>query len=114
MLLDKYPAEISKLALQLLGMEQEILNFSEEVKETELMVDIEIAADATLKNDLQRKVARKTALESNARYQDCVSFLKAIKLDKAKLQIRYELIVNEFTVAKLNIRQSLAKIEIAS
>ncbi len=112
MKLNQYPEAIAKLQRQILDLDQNIISLAESVKIFEAEIDKAIAFDGSLKNDAQRKAKKIEMQQSDGDYYQSSRLLKETKEKRDSLAIDLELVRNRFTVAKLEKREAIAKLEI--
>lgn len=108
--LASYPKAIHASQVQQLRAEQLVRKLKEKVGQILAKIDYEIAWDTELKNDAQRK-ARRIELMNQAEYKDALELLQAAEDNLKESQIELELLTNQFTVAKLEKREAIAKLE---
>lgn len=98
MQLNEYPAAIESAANQVAGLEAGISNLKLELNGCELEADLNIAFDAELKNDNQRKAKRAALLAKDDRYAP--KTLIEMMQQKACAQARLEALRHEFELVK--------------
>jgi len=81
-----------------------------QVARAEIAVDSAVAFDANLKNDVQRKVRRAELLQTE-NYEKLLVALSAARNTATEAEIELNLLLNEFSVAKLETRRATAIIE---
>lgn len=106
-----YPAEIAEKQRQLLRIEQHIRRLQEIVNRLTAEIDTEIAFDSDLKNDAQRK-AKRLELMSTAEYRKAVANLLMAQDERAEIEIDVNLLRNQFSVLKLQLRETIAAREL--
>lgn len=110
MKLSQYPQAIAQAEEALLTaiidveVQTELLGFMN--REIELL----IASDEGLKNEQQRK-AKRLELQQQPDYLQFLASLKEAKEDRERLQIKLNLLRNEFSVTKLEARLQAAQLE---
>lgn len=102
-----YPAEIAEKQRQLLRTEQHIRRLQEIVNRLTAEIDTTIAFDNDLKNDAQRK-AKRLELMSMAEYRKAVANLLMAQDERAEIEIDTNLLRNQFSVLKLQLREAIA------
>jgi vacuolar-type H+-ATPase subunit D/Vma8 len=102
-----YPAEIAEKQRQLLRIEQHIRRLQEIVNGLTAEIDTAIAFDSDLKNDAQRK-AKRLELMSAAEYRKAVANLLMAQDERAEIEIDTNLLRNQFSVLKLQLREAIA------
>ncbi|UIE39545.1 hypothetical protein [Leptodesmis sichuanensis] len=106
-----YPAEIAEKQRQLLRIEQHIRRSQEIVNGLTAEIDTAIAFDSDLKNDAQRK-AKRLELMSTAEYRKAVANLLMAQDERAEIEIDTNLLRNQFSVLKLQLREAIAAREL--
>lgn len=106
-----YPAEIAEKQRQLLRIEQHIRRLQEIVNGITAEIDTAIAFDNDLKNDAQRK-AKRLELMSMAEYRKAVANLLMAQDERAEIEIDANLLRNQFSVLKLQLREAIAAREL--
>ncbi len=112
--LDQFPQEIARLQRQLLKTDQQIRQLTESVAILAAAIERQIAFDPTLKNDAQRKARRSELMESDGDYIATTNALKAAQDRREMLLIELQLLRNQFSVLKLNLREAIASKELAA
>lgn len=102
-----YPAEIAEKQRQLLRTEQHIRRLQEIVNRLTAEIDTAIAFDDDLKNDAQRK-AKRLELMSMAEYRKAVANLLMAQDERAEIEIDANLLRNQFSVLKLQLREAIS------
>lgn len=74
-------------------------------------IDTAIAFDSDLKNDAQRK-AKRLELMSTAEYRKAVANLLMAQDERAEIEIDTNLLRNQFSVLKLQLREAIAAREL--
>ena len=111
MKLADYPQKIAQLQRQILDLDQNIIGISESVKIFEAEIDKQIAFDATLKNDAQRKSRRIELQQTDGDYYQSSCLLKQKKEQRELLAIELELLRNQFSILKLELREAIVRTE---
>lgn len=108
--LNQFPKAIHQSQRKLLKTAQTVRRLQENLDSLTAQVDYSIAFDAELKNDAQRK-ARRAVLCETPEYIEAVTLLYTAKDKQAELETDHQLLLNQFTVAKLQIREAIASKE---
>lgn len=106
-----YPDAIAHLQRQILDLDQHLIGLVESVKIFEAEIDKEIAFDATLKNEAQRKARRIELQQTDGDYYAASRLLKETKEKREMLAIELELLRNQFSILKLEKREAIARLE---
>jgi hypothetical protein len=106
-----YPAAIAQQQRSLLREEQHVRRLQEVLNRITAEVDTQIAFDPDLRNDAQRK-ARRIELMKSSEYQKAVINLQMAQDRRAELEIDLNLLRNQFSVMKLEIRDAIASREL--
>jgi len=112
--LNQYPEEIANLQHQVLQADQQIRQLSESVAIFTAAIDRQIAFDASLKNDAQRKALRAALMESDPNYSMASTALKTAQDQREELLIKLQFLRNRFSVLKLHMRESIVRQELAA
>lgn len=112
--LQAYPEAIAQLQRKLLKVDQRIRQLSESVTILMAAIERQIAFDAALKNDSQRKARRVELMESDSDYISATIALKAAQDRRESLLIELQLLRNQFSVLKLDLREAIANKELAA
>lgn len=107
-----YPDAIARIQRQVLDLDQHLIGLTESVKIFEAEIDKEIAFDATLKNEAQRKARRIELQQTDGDYYAASRLLKETKEKREMLAIELELLRNQFAILKLEKREAIARLEI--
>lgn len=111
--LNHYPDAIASLQRQLLAQDQKIRRLAQAVEQLTIEIDHQIAFDAELRNDTQRKAKRNQAMHSDG-YLALSQELHAAQDEKQQILIELELTRNKFTVIKLQMRDAIAIKELSA
>ena len=106
-----YPAAIAEKQHQLLRAEQHARRLQEILNRLTAEIDTTIAFDATLKNDAQRK-AKRLELMRTAEYRTASTNLQMTQDERAELEIDLNLLRNQFSVLKLEKRETITSREL--
>ncbi|MDY7022693.1 MAG: hypothetical protein SWJ54_15265 [Cyanobacteriota bacterium] len=109
--LSDYPQAIANVQQELLKVQQRLRTAKETVAFCLSTIDRAIAFDRELKNDAQRKAKRKELLESDSDYIEASQSLSKLEDLQVELEIELGLLRNQFSVLKLDRRESIAQIE---
>ena len=110
--LNEYPTAIAKLQYQVFGFDIVIEQAQMTIKQIEAEIDSEIAFDATLRNDAQRKSKRQQFLDEHPQYWEQQEILNLNKSKRESTFIELCLRRNEFSVLKLEKREAIARLEL--
>lgn len=110
--LNEYPQEIAKLQRSILEVDQNLIGLAESVKIFEAEIDKEIAFDALLKNDSQRKARRIELQQIDGDFYQASRRLLQIREKRELLAIDLELLRNRFAITKLEKREAIAQMEL--
>ena len=113
MKLNEYPNAIADTELKILGLSKEIEIQNERLSFMDAEIEMAIAADKTLKNEQQRKT-RRLELQQEPDYLQTKSALKEAKQTRDSWNISLNLLRNQFSIAKLEMRMAIAKLESAA
>lgn len=111
MKLIEYPAEIAEKQRQLLRSEQHIRRLQDILNRLTAEIDTAIAFDSDLKNDAQRK-AKRLELMRTSDYRRAIANLQIAQDEQAELEIDLNLLRNQFSVLKLQLRETIAAREL--
>lgn len=107
--LDEYPHAIAKAQTYITNLEQDIAATKAEITVVEQTIDQQVAFDKELKNDGQRKAKRKDLLAQDPGYDLLTGRLDSTKRTRSRAEIRLNLLINQFTVAKIEARAATAR-----
>lgn len=102
-----YPARIAERQRDLLQAEQRVRRLQDVLNRMMADIDTTIAFDVELRNDAQRK-AKRMDLMSAAEYRKAVANLQIAQDERAEIEIDLNLLRNQFSVLKLEKRESIA------
>ncbi len=105
-----YPAAIAHKQRELLRTEQHVRRLQDVLNRLTAEIDTTIAFDTELRNDAQRKAKRLEMMKA-ADYRKAVVNLQIAQDQHAELEIDLNLLRNQFSVLKLELRESLASRE---
>jgi hypothetical protein len=106
-----YPANIAQKQRELLQAEQHIRRLQDILNRITAEVDTTIAFDGELRNDAQRK-AKRLELMKTSDYRKAATNLQIAQDRRAEIEIDLGLLRNQFSVLKLEIRESIASREL--
>lgn len=107
--LSQYPSAIAQAAQATNEMDYQIAEVRQHLARLEGSADMVVAFETGLKNDNQRKARRFEVLQVNQEYQRALDALNRLSTEKANATARLEHLRNEFSVAKLEARLSIAQ-----
>jgi hypothetical protein len=110
MQLHEYPQAIAQSNRAVLTAERVARNAKIKLDEMIAQIDTAIAFDSDLKNDAQRK-SRRAELLLDPTYRDVASIYQAEAERLEDLKVDHQLILNRFSVAKLEAREAIAEME---
>jgi hypothetical protein len=102
-----YPAAIADKQRQLLQAEQHVRRLQDILNRLTAEIDTTIAFDTDLRNDAQRK-AKRMELMKSGEYRKASTNLQIAQDQRVNLEIDLNLLRNQFSVLKLELRESLA------
>lgn len=111
MKLNDYPIAIAEKQRQLLQTEQHIRRLQDIINRLAAEIDTAIAFDSELKNDAQRK-AKRLELMSAPDYRRAAANLQITQDEWAEIEIDLNLLRNQFSVLKLQLREAIAAREL--
>lgn len=106
--LGQYPSAIAQAAQAVNEMDYQIAEVRQHIARLEGNADMVVAFETGLKNDNQRKARRFEVLQVNQEYQRGLDALNRLTTEKANAIARLEHLRNEFSVAKLETRLTIA------
>jgi len=107
--LSQYPGAIAQAAQAVNEMEYQIAEVRQHIAKLEGNADMVVAFETALKNENQRKARRFEVLQVNHEYQRALDALNRLSTEKANALARLEHLRNEFSVAKLEARLTIAQ-----
>jgi hypothetical protein len=111
MKLSNFPHAIATAQQKLLNLGKDIASARNALLLEENSIDQAIAFSSDFKNDSQRKTAKAQMLQESALYQSLTQNLADITDKYNRVDINLQLVKNNFTVAKLEMRERIAKME---
>ena len=109
--LRKYPSAIAELEIKIHRLDQEIAISQNNLKLVEYDIDQQVAFDASLSNDAKRKAMRVALLEMHPEYSNYEDKLEVFKNQRTLDLIEIDKLRGEFSVAKLEARERIARHE---
>ncbi|MBD3883098.1 hypothetical protein IFO70_15140 [Phormidium tenue FACHB-886] len=106
-----YPAAIAQQQRSLLREEQHVRRLQEVVNRIIAEIDTQIAFDTDLRNDAQRK-AKRVELMRSPEYQRAFVNLQMAQDRRSEIEIDLNLLRNQFSVLKLEMREAIATREL--
>ncbi len=106
-----YPANIAQKQRELLQAEQHIRRLQDVLNRLTAEIDTTIAFDTELRNDAQRK-AKRLELMKAGEYRKAATNLQIAQDHRAEIEIDLGLLRNQFSVLKLELRESIAAREL--
>lgn len=110
--LNEYPQVIAKLQAEVFGLDLTIEQTHTVVKQIEADVDSQVAFDAALRNDAQRKAKRQQLIDEHPHYWEHQEILGQYRSKREQHFIELCLKRNEFSVLKLEKREAIARLEL--
>jgi hypothetical protein len=111
--LKEYPTAIAKLQIEIHGFDLEVSQLQKNIKLIESEVEEKVAFDSTLTNDTKRKTKRLALLEKHCSYWEYRVKLEGFKNQREFGLIELDRLRGEFSVAKLETRERIARLETA-
>lgn len=109
--LSTFPHAIATAQQKLLNLGRDITIVRNQLLLEENSIDQAIAFSSDFKNDSQRKTARQQMLQESNLYQSLSQQLINLQEKYNRADINLQLIRNNFTVAKLLMREKIASME---
>lgn len=109
--LQEMPRAIADLQQELTHLDLALSDQKQSVMFCLSAIDRKVANDKDLKNDTQRKARRAELMESDPDYQQAARELRRLEILKSELDIDLALLLNLFSVRKLEARQAIAELE---
>ncbi|MBD2341235.1 hypothetical protein H6G64_30150 [Calothrix sp. FACHB-156] len=110
--LKDYPTAIAKLQAEVFGLDLTIEQTHATIKQIEADIDSQVAFDATLRNDAQRKAKRQQLIDEHPHYWEHQEILSQHRSKREQHFIELCLRRNEFSVIKLEKREAIARLEL--
>ena len=111
MKLSNFPHAIATAQQKLLNLGKDLTIVRNQLLLEENSIDQAIAFSSDFKNDSQRKTAKAQMLQESALYQSLTKNLADLTDKYTRADINLQLVKNNFTVAKLEMRERIAKME---
>lgn len=108
-----YPQFIADLQRKLLNQQQAARRIKDALIAFDREIDHLIAFDTDLKNDSQRKV-KKAEMQAGEDYQALLIDLRRMEDSQTETEIELQLMQNQFSILKLELRERIAKLEAAA
>lgn len=109
MKLNQYPTAIAQAAQKLNSIDSQIAAIELLINRLEGNADKISAFEPDLKNENQRKARRFEVLQTNLEYQRAIDSLIQLNAEKANAFTHLEYLRNQFSVAKLEARLTIAQ-----
>ncbi len=106
-----YPIAIAEKQRHFLQIEQNIRRLQDILNRLAAEIDTAIAFDNTLKNDAQRKAKRLELMQASD-YRRAAANLQMTQDERAEIEIDLNLLRNQFSVLKLQLREAIAAREL--
>lgn len=111
MQLQDYPTAIADKQRELLNIRQQLRIAKETITFMLADIDRKIAFDGDLKNEAQRKAKKTKLMETDLDYIEANTTLRQLQDIEAQEDIELGLLLNQFSVLKLQTRQATASLE---
>ncbi|MGK7895079.1 MAG: hypothetical protein AB4372_16025 [Xenococcus sp. (in: cyanobacteria)] len=108
--LNQFPNKIAEAETKILGLAHQVTIHKENLSFMDGEIELAIAFNKELKNEQQRKTKR-LELKQEPDYLQAKASLTEATEKRDKAQIELNLIRNQFSVAKLEMRQKIANLE---
>ena len=109
--LSTFPHAIATAQQKLLNLGKDMTIARNALLVEENSIDQAIAFSSDFKNDNQRKTAKAQMLQESVLYQSLTQSLSDLTDKYNRADINLQLVKNNFTVAKLEARERIAKLE---
>ena len=109
--LSTFPHAIATAQTNLLKLGRELAIARNDLSLEEMEIDKTIAFCPDFKNDSQRKTAKSQMLHESQKYQELTALFDSINEKYQLADIDLQLVKNNFTIAKLEARERIAKLE---
>ena len=109
---NQYPLEIAKLESKLFQACCEIEKIQFDLKNIETSIDGEVAFDASLRNEQQRKTIKNQRLEQDSYYWELCDKLEQARAKHQAISIELGLRRNQFSLLKLELQKQIATLEL--
>ncbi|MBD2464700.1 hypothetical protein H6G89_27220 [Oscillatoria sp. FACHB-1407] len=108
MKLSQYPEAIAQAVKAVNTLDQRIAELRQDIAYLEGKAELVVAFETALKNDNQRRARRFEILEASLDYRELQLKLLHLTTEKSNALAHVEFLRNQFSVAKLEARLSLA------
>jgi hypothetical protein len=112
--LNEYPMVIAQMQRQILALDQELIGLQETVSFVAVEVEKRVITDASLTNDTKRKARRLELQQSDPDFYQASLDLKKAQAKREAREIELQLLLNQFSVLKLEERRAIALLELHS
>jgi multidrug resistance efflux pump len=112
MKLSEYPAAIAQVQRQILTLDQRLIGLQETVSFMAMEVEKRVITDANLTNDTKRKARRLDLQQSDPDFYRASIDLKKAQAKRKALEIDLQLLLNQFSVLKLEERRAITMMEL--
>jgi hypothetical protein len=103
-----YPDKIHSLEVSIISTSSDLAEVSAHIQAIENAIDLQVASDPSLKNEMQRKAARWLQLHEDKDYLDLTSHESRLSIERQNLIADLNHAKNSFTVAKLDRQLEIA------
>jgi len=110
--LKQYPKAIAFQQTQILELRQALRQVRATIIGREIDIDKAIAFDTELKNDTQRKAKRAELVRGDVDLLFLLEQLESLDDQREAAEIEVNRLLNQFAIAKLEKRQTIAQMEI--
>ena len=114
MKMSDYPMAIAQVQRQILALDQELIGLQETVSFMTMEVEKRVIADASLTNDTKRKARRLELQQVDPDFYRASIDLKKAQAKREAVGIELQLLLNQFSVLKLEERRAIALLELHS
>jgi len=111
MQLSEFPQAIYDTQLGLLRAESNLQELQQSIAAIKNQIECQIVFDTSFKNDAQRSCKKLELLAQNTTYIELEEQLKTVQLRQRAYQTEIEFLRNRFSIAKLEKRQAIARLE---
>lgn len=109
--LNKLPQAIADQHYKLLALDGMIRDARELISKFEAEIDAAIAFSDAFKNEAQRKAAKSQMMAEKTELVDTLEILRGLTEDRDKQSVEFNLLRDRFSIAKLEARERIAKME---
>jgi multidrug resistance efflux pump len=114
MKLSDYPIAIAQAQRQILTLDQQLIGLQETVSVLVMEVEKRVIADGSLTNDTKRKARRLELQQVDPDFYRASIDLKKAQAKREALEIDLQLLLNQFSVLKLEEKRAIAVMELHS